>query len=65
MHTLSELKLHKLALMELKQDQNYWEAKWNLQNHKSMVEYVNYHTADRLRDVAIEIDMDLDDLLFR
>jgi len=65
MHTLTELKSHKLALMELKQDQRYWEAKWELQNHKAMVEYVNFHTADRLRDVAIEIDMDIDDLMIR
>jgi len=65
MHSSAELKSQKLALIELKQDQGYWEAKWHLQNHKAMVEYVNFHTADRLRDVAIEVDMDIDDLMVR
>ena len=65
MHSSADLKLHKLALIELKQDQGYWEAKWHLQNHKAKIEYINFHTADRLRDVAIEVDMDIDDLMVR
>lgn len=61
--TKEELADSKAALVELKQSQQYWEAKWMLYNRKDMLDYINYHTSDRLRDTAIRTDLEIDDLM--
>tara|TARA_R110000803_G_scaffold205825_1_gene272726 strand:- start:139 stop:477 length:339 start_codon:yes stop_codon:yes gene_type:complete len=55
----------RLSLFELRQDQDYWEAKFNLKHRKDMVDYINFHTADKAREAAILSNIDLDDLLLR
>jgi aryl-phospho-beta-D-glucosidase BglC (GH1 family) len=60
---LEEIKASKHALVELKQEQTYWEAKWKLTTRKDMIDYINYHTADLVRDTAIKSDLEIDDLL--
>jgi hypothetical protein len=63
MHSLDEIEADRMALIVLRQDQTYWEAKWRLTNRKDMIDYVNYHTADSVRDTAIKVGLEIDDLL--
>jgi hypothetical protein len=63
MHSLDEIEADRMALIVLRQDQTYWEAKWRLTKRKEMIDYVNYHTADSVRDTAIKVGLEIDDLL--
>ena len=55
----------RLSLFELKQDQDYWRAKFELTHRKDMIDYINFHTADKVREASILSNVDLDDLLLR
>ena len=63
MRSIDEIKEDKMALILLKQDQTYWEAKWRLANRKSMIDYINKNTADTVRETAIKVGLEIDDLL--